>query len=194
MDHDYAQRRRVAVAIAVTVIAAPAAFLLNRSDADDALTTSAAVVAADGQPAVTTGEPAATTPLGTAPVGYLSGSTLPSTNEPARIAIPAVTPSIKGLASYSSTITSPTLCAVPGLPFNSNVTVTNLDNSRRVQCIASAGAAAGDVEIVLATDAFAQIADLTDAPIHIEITWVAPATIAPPVTQPTASSPATGAP
>ena len=35
MTQDFAQRRRVAVALAITVIAAPMAFLLNRSSGDD---------------------------------------------------------------------------------------------------------------------------------------------------------------
>lgn len=193
MDHDYAQRRRLAVAIAITVIAVPAAFLLNRGDGTSPDLTSAAEAAAAGA-SPTTPEPAATSPLGTAPVGYLAGSTVPRVDEPARIAIPQLAPSIKGPATYSSRIPSTTRCQVPGVPFNATVLITNLDNSRRVRCIASVAGLTPDVAVVLATDTFAEIADLTDAPVPVEITWTAPATIAPPVTQPTGSAPATAAP
>ena len=191
MDHDYAQRRRLAAAIAITVIAAPAAFLLNRSGDGDTTLTTGAVAAADSP--TTSGEPVPTSPLGTAPVGYLSGSTLPTEDEPVRIAIPQLGPSIKGVASYSSTIPSTTRCQASGVPYNATVTITNLDNSRRVQCIANVAGVPRDVDIVLANDTFAEIADLTDAPVPVEITWVAPIT-APPAAAPQSTAPATAAP
>ncbi len=177
MDHDYAQRRRVAFAIAVTVIAVPAAFLLNRDDPAG----SADVTLAPGQTlpvdaaALTTLRPDVTSPLGTAPAGFLEGSTVPESNEPARIAIPLLVESIKTAATFSSDIPSPQRCIVPGVPFNSTVTVTNLDNSRRVQCLANVAVLDPDGDVVLATDTFLQIADPTDAPVPVEITWNAPA-------------------
>ena len=183
MDADYAQRRRVALAIAVTVIAAPAAFLLNRdtSDADAVATTVTVVGTAPGgaaapapsvQPQRT--EPAITNALGTAPVGYLAGTTVPVDNEPARIAIPREKEAVRGEASFSSSIESTLRCQArvsDGVPFNATLTVTNLDNSRSVQCIASIGGAEPLATVVLAPDTFAQIADLTDAPVPVEITW-----------------------
>lgn len=173
MDHDYAQRRRVAVAIAVTVIAVPAAFLLNRGEATEP---SDALIGAGQVPATSTAlpsdvQPAVTSPLGTAPTGYLEGSTVPESNEPARIAIPLLADSIKIQATYSSTITSTQRCSVPGAPFNATVTITNLDNSHRVQCIASVAAPDPNGNAVLAPAAFAEIADPTDAPVPVEITW-----------------------
>jgi hypothetical protein len=180
MDHDYAQRRRVALAIAITVIAVPAAFLLNNGGS--AGTTSQPGVTLVGTqapggsaPSVTqSNDPAATDALGTAPVGYLSGTTAPGSNEPARIAIPREQEGVKGTASFSSTIESTLRCQAKisrGVPFNATITVTNLDNSRSVQCIASIGGVEPDDDVILAPDTFAQIADLTDAPVPVEITW-----------------------
>jgi hypothetical protein len=179
MDHDYAQRRRVALAIAITVIAAPAAFLLNRDVAGDATPPGITLVGTQppggSAPSVTQStDPAATDALGTAPVGYLSGTTIPVSNEPARIAIPRERDGVKGTASFSSTIESTLRCQAKvsrGVPFNATITVTNLDNSRSVQCIASIGGPEPDEDVILAPDTFAEIADLTDAPVPVEITW-----------------------
>jgi hypothetical protein len=179
MDADYAQRRRVAIAIAITAIAGPAAFLLNRGPQPDQAVapTPAPGVTSGGRP---TTEPAAAgslSPLGTPPVGYLSGSTVPSNSEPAQIAIPRLQESVRGDASFSSTIAATTECHADytkGIPFNSTLTITNLDNSRKVQCVASIAGAAPEVLVVLAIDTFSQIADLTDVPVPVEITWVGP--------------------
>ena len=91
---------------------------------------------------------------------------------PARIAIPRLPESIKGTASFSNAIDSTLRCHAKNIPFNATVTVTNLDNSQSVQCVASVGGAAPEFDIVLATDTFARIADLTDAPVPVQLTWV----------------------
>ncbi len=178
MDYDYAQRRRIAFAIAITVIAVPAAFLLNRGDSTDAtqpLVTPAGAVAPGATPPPTrSADPAATNALGTAPVGYLAGDTVPASNAPARIATPRQQESVKGTASFSSEIDSTLRCQARvsgGVPFNATLTVTNLDNSHSVQCIASIGGAEPDEDVILAPETFAEIADLTDAPVPVEITW-----------------------
>jgi hypothetical protein len=181
MDHDYAQRRRVALALAITVIAVPAAFLLNRNNADPDGSDVPGVTLVgtqpfDGQaPAITQStDPAATDALGTAPVGYLSGTTVPVSNEPARIAIPREQQGVKGTASFSSSIDSTLRCQArisSGVPFNATITVTNLDNSQSVRCIASVGGPEPEDDVVLSPDTFAEIADLTDAPVPVEITW-----------------------
>jgi hypothetical protein len=182
MDADYAQRRRVALAIAVTVIAVPAAFLLNRGSGSDPVGGPVTVVgtlppAADAGPASAAApstDLAASSALGTAPVGYLSGTTVPIENEPARIAIPRVKESVKGDASFSSSIESTLRCQArvsDGVPFNATLTVTNLDNGRSVQCIASIGGAEPLATVVVAPATFAEIADMTDAPVPVEITW-----------------------
>jgi hypothetical protein len=184
MDHDYAQRRRVALALAITVIAAPAAFLLNRSGDEAPVVTGplptlvGTVPSAGGEQAAAGPVPESedsaltTTALGTAPVGYLAGSTVPSDNSPAQIAIPRLPESVRGMATFSSAIESTLRCHAKGVPFNATLTVTNLDNSRSVQCVASIGGAPPETDIVLATDTFAEIADLTDAPVPVQITWV----------------------
>lgn len=176
MTHDYAQRRRVAVAVAVTVIAVPSAFLLDRgaeTEPAGATATLAGTQPAAPDPAGSTDGAAATDAdvLGTAPIGYLTGTTVPNDDDPATIAIPVVADSIRGAASFSSDIDSIKRCIAKGVPFNATLTVTNLDNSQSVRCVASITGIEPTTDVVLQTDAFLQIADLTDAPVPVQITW-----------------------
>jgi len=181
MDQDFAQRRRVALALAITVILVPAAFLLNRDSTNGAASptnTYVGTVVIPGQATVATtlpapDEPAATDAMGTTDVAYLDGTVPPEQDDPTSIKIPRPAESITGSATFSRDIGNPKACQVRDLaavPFNSTVTVTNLDNSRSVQCVASV-TGTPDESIVLNADAFLQIGDLTDAPLSVKITW-----------------------
>lgn len=183
MDQDFAQRRRVALALAITVIVVPAAVLLNRdpagSDSSTPPPTLVGAVVIPGQEPPTTGETvdadtsAATDAMGTTPVAYLDGTVPPRAGDPATIAIPRPGQSVTGIATFSRSITDPKSCQLKDLdliPFGSSVTVTNLDNSRSVQCVVSVSGFS-DENVVLNADAFLQIGDLTDAPLSVEITW-----------------------
>lgn len=187
MAPDYAQRRRLALAVAITAIAAPAALLLDRGSDEPAeipTTVVGSVVSADAATgAAATGQapadptptrPAATDPMGTAPAAYLEPSGSVAPDDPATIAIPRLPHAVQGRATFTRSITKVTSCQVStsvGAPFGSAVTVTNLDNSRSVRCLNDVGGTQPDHEIVLGADAFAQIADLTDAPVPVQITW-----------------------
>ncbi len=188
MDPDFAQRRRLAVALAITVIAVPAAFLLNRGNdgaADAPPVTLIGTV--PGDPAAAdpsdpsdpdasddsdgSDAPSATDAMGTTPVGFLDGTVVPTADDPATIAIPRLPQAIEGTASFRRNITDAAACQAKGVPFNARITVTNLDNSRSVQCIASVGGPSPATDVVLHADAFLQIADITDVPVPVQITW-----------------------
>lgn len=181
MSPDYAQRRRVALAVAITAIAAPAAFLLDRGgDEPEQVVTTVVGSVVSGETTATTGAPdrvdtpQGTDPMGTAPAAFLEGAGTVAPEEPATIAIPRLPDAVEGRATFSRSIRKVTSCqisATVGAPFGGAVTVTNLDNSRSVQCINDVGGAAPDQEVVLNADAFGQIADLTDAPVPVQITW-----------------------
>jgi hypothetical protein len=112
--------------------------------------------------------------MGSTPVAYLDGSVPAQAGDPAMIAIPRRQESLIVTATFSSDIDDPAECHVRDIdivPFNTAVTVKNLDNSQSVQCIASIGGIPPDEGIVLGADAFLQIGDLTDAPLAVEITW-----------------------
>lgn len=191
MSPDYAQRRRIALAVAVTAIAAPAAFLLDRGG-DEPLEVQTTVVGSvvGGMVAgEVTGEasagavaeqdidgrrPQRTDPMGTTPPAYLTPTGTVAPNEPATIAIPRVPDAVTGRATFTRSIRKVTSCQVKlavGAPFGVAVTVTNLDNSRSVQCINDTGGTEPPHEVVLHADAFSQIADLTDAPVPVQLTW-----------------------
>ena len=176
MDPDFAQRRRVAVALAITVIAVPAAFLLNRGGDDGVATVPPPTVVGTtpdggGDTDVSSASPAITDAMGTAPPDLDTRQDLPVDDDPARIAIPRIPEGIEGTATFRNEISDPTLCQAPDVPFNAQITVTNLDNSKSVQCIAGVGGARPDDDVVLHADAFQQIADITDAPVPVRITW-----------------------
>lgn len=183
MSPDYAQRRRVAVAAAITAIAVPAVLLLDRGGSDDpapVVGTVVGSVVADGDPGVAAvDDPAreqaqATDPMGTSSAAFLDGTVPTQVDDPATIAIPRLPDAVEGDATFSRSINNPQSCQVNpivGAPFGAAVTVTNLDNSRSVQCINNVGGAEPDASIVLHADAFLQIGDLTDAPVPVQLTW-----------------------
>ncbi|MEO6571620.1 MAG: hypothetical protein ABIO83_08735 [Ilumatobacteraceae bacterium] len=191
MDQDYAQRRRVAVAAAITVILVPSAFLLNRGGADAGtdepitLDTIVGTVVIAGQPLGTIDSavpgatsttlpdrPSDTDAMGTAPVGFLEGTAPAAGDDPATIAIPRFGRSLTGTATFRRDIDSIRSCQVAGVDFDATITVTNRNNSRSVQCINDIGGVQPEAGVVVMhADAFIEIADLTDAPIPVVITW-----------------------
>jgi hypothetical protein len=181
MDPDFAQRRRFLIAIAVTLILVPGAFLLNRNanetGASPAVTMVGTVpdatpVAASVPTSNQTGQASdETDPLGTISVGYLQGTVVPNTADPPTIAIPRPQEVNAGLASFSYDIEIASECRVLLAPNGVRVTVTNLDNSRSVQCVNSLINAEQPHEVMLSSGSFVLIADLTDAPVHVEVNW-----------------------
>jgi hypothetical protein len=173
MDYEYSQRRRTFIAIAITVVLGPAAFLLSRGPDDSQAAPQVTVIGTTPQerPSLASA-PTATDVMGTSPP-ILEAPESDPTNDPATIAIPRVPRSITGTASFSRDLTSPTGCQVASLevPFNARVTVTNLDNSQSIDCINNVGGTRPRDAVVLHADAFLEIADLTDAPVPVQITW-----------------------
>lgn len=181
MHEDFAQRRRVALAVAITVILVPAAFLLNRGGRDVATDPGGTLVGPVQLPGQTapveetaSNRPSATDPMGTTPIEFVQGTVPMQADDPATIAIPRLGRSIRGVGTFSRSITDPTSCQIRDLqtiPFSSTVTVTNLDNSLSVRCIANIGGVPPDADVLLSADAFLRIGDLTDAPLSVEISW-----------------------
>jgi len=187
MDPDFAQRRRVFVAAAITAVAVPAVFMLDRGgDADTPtlgtlvgtapIAEAASAAAADPVAAGNTGPAAsqAETILGTTPTGYLDGTVPPGDADPPMIAIPRPRDAVTGDATFSNSVNSLSTCLVPVAPNGATVTLTNLDNGRSVQCRATSVAgqdASGRPTATVHPDTFSVIADITDAPVPVEITW-----------------------
>lgn len=190
MDPDFAQRRRVFVAVAVTAVAVPAAFLLGNGGSTASPTPSTNWSPVVSSPAAAAGAaelaaPAATEPptsssahddsisrvLGTTPGGWAGGTVAASADDPPMIAVPRPRDTQTGLASFSPDIDRTTTCIIPSVPMGTEVTITNLDNSFKVKCQVVAVAARQLTEVTMHVDAFAQIADITEAPVPVEISW-----------------------
>ncbi|HUF97242.1 MAG TPA: hypothetical protein VMM60_03865 [Ilumatobacter sp.] len=180
MDPDFAQRRRFLIALAVTLVLVPGAFLLNRGGNETDASTPVTMVGTVPNPAATTTTTVdrerpdvseGTDPLGTIGVGYLQGSVVPNTADAPTIGIPRPTEVNSGKASFSYDIETATQCITDIAPNGVWVTVTNLDNSRTVQCINTLIMGEQPFDVMLSSQSFVLIADLTDAPVHVEITW-----------------------
>jgi len=168
---DTDRRRFIAVTV-LTLVALPALWWANTSQNNS---TSPNLAVAGIDPGVDAGTPENAPDANTdelddvAPV-FLEGPTSAAGAGQAEIAIPAK-PLIDGVvakATFRSSVPTGT-CVVAGITSGSRVTVVNLDNNRSVSCttVITPGGAPG--ELVMNTSTFAGIADLTDAPISVEI-------------------------
>jgi hypothetical protein len=162
-------RRRFLWATALTLVALPALWWANRDDGAPSVAT-AGIVVDDGSAGA---EPERTVPAAAAadaPV-FLDGPSGQVGAGLAEIAVP-VQPLLERIttkAVFRSDVGSPTTCSAPAVNQGSKILVVNLDNNRSVSCTAKlAPSGAADV-LVMHPDLFAEIADLTDSPIPVEI-------------------------
>ena len=169
-------RRRLVLASALTIVALPAVWLANQ----DAAGTGGARpnVAAVGLPAEDAGVDAGATdtgpvdPMGSVDAGYLAGSSLPPRAEHVEIAIGTSDDTFAGSASaiYRRSVGRVDTCLYSGVEAGAHIRVVNVDNGRSVQCwtaLRPPDAPAG--ELVMHPDTFSRIADLTSAPIDVEV-------------------------
>ena len=169
------ERRRILLATTLTVLALPALWWANQSEGSSApnVATVGVEVGVEDGPAPTTGHSSASVPdeLGeTSPV-FLDGPSGGAGFGAAEVAVPAPPQrgSVTASATYSSAVYSANQCIVTGVAHGSTVTVVNLDNNRSTTCVTILAPTGPSGEVVLNTRAFSELADLTDAPIPVEI-------------------------
>jgi hypothetical protein len=156
-------RRRIILASALTVVALPALWFANRPDSG-APSVAVAGLEVDQSPddplPADDGEPA------DAPV-FLDGPTSPVGAGVAEIAVPPApaTERIAARATFRSDVPIGA-CRFAGGGNGQAITVVNVDNNRSITCTTLL---APGPELVMHPDLFAQIADLTDAPVPVEI-------------------------
>lgn len=159
-------RRRILLASALTLVALPALWWANQSD-DAAPNVATAGISVGAQTATRPADAEANDP---APV-FLDGPSGQVGAGLAEIAVPAP-PAIARItttATFRNDLGSSATCALPGVGNGARITVVNLDNNRSITCTAVlAPSGAGD-QLVMPAELFSQIADLTDAPIPVEI-------------------------
>lgn len=170
-------RRRFIAATALTLLALPALWWANTSQNSSA--PNLAVAGLDAEAVVdvddaTTQPDASPTDSNTAtpdvaPV-FLDGPSSAAGAGQSEIAVPArpLIDRITAKATFRSSVGTNT-CIVPRVTSGSRVTVVNLANNRSVSCRSILPPGTSPDEVVLPKTAFAAIADLTDAPISVEI-------------------------
>ena len=164
-------RRRVLLATVVTVIALPAIWWANR--ADESVRPNVATVgveigdANDGNSNQTSAidvEP----DDDQAPV-YLDGPAADALPAVADIAVPATGElAVRQSATYSSDLPAG-WCLAKGVNDGERVRVVNLENNRSVTCVVRFAPDGQRDDLIIGRVAFLKLADLTDAPIPVEI-------------------------
>ncbi len=163
------------MAAAVTAIALASLWLISRSDRTDvSAPPPVATAASDDGGAVGVDAPIGDDLLGSSGAAYLDVAPAPSTTDVVPVAVPPAPKGVinAGSATYRSDLSDPIGCLVVGAPYNRTITITNLDNNRSVECQASVVQSEPPLDdVILPTAMFLEIADLTDAPIPVEINW-----------------------
>lgn len=170
------ERRRIFLAMALTFLALPALWWANQSEGASApnIATVGVEVGTEGETANSAArEPAGSAladQLGEADPVFLDGPA-GDAGGAAEIAVPAAPRRelITTSATFSSKVPSSTLCLVPGIAHGSRITVVNLDNNRSTTCVTVLAPSGSGADLVLHTSTFSELADLTDAPIPVEI-------------------------
>lgn len=162
----HGDRRRILLVTALTVVALPALWWANTSN-PSAPNVATAGIEVDAAAAPATTDNAANDDA--APV-FLDGPSAQVGAGLTEIAVPTppAIPRITTSATFRSDI-GDSICRVVGIGGGVELTVVNLDNNRSVTCTTTIAPVGSTNELVLSSAQFAQIADLTDAPIPVEI-------------------------
>lgn len=163
-------RRRFLLATTLTLLALPALWWANESTDSRAPSIAAAGVEVGDTPADSDG------PTGSDPAAdpgdpvFLNGPSA-ETAAVAEIAVPArpLLEAVTRSATYRNAMPTTSTCLVTGVSDGQTVTVVNLANNRSVTCVTALAPLDDPDQLVLHSSAFEQLADVTDAPIHVEI-------------------------
>ena len=162
------------LASALTIVALPAVWLANQDGEGAAGRPN---VAAVGLPAgdhagTATADTEPVDPMGTVDAGYLEGTPLPPRPGHVSLAIGSSADTLVATASaiYRRSVGRADTCLYSGVKAGSTVRVVNIDNGRSGECrtVLRPPDAPPD-ELVMHPDRFVELADLTSAPIRVEI-------------------------
>jgi hypothetical protein len=167
------ERRRLVLATAVTVIALPAIWLMDR---DDPSSIPPAAAIGLPEPAADAGEPE-TSLVPQVPV-FLDNTVVLQQPAVIDIAVPdTVSPNertVKLTFKDYSSFGDPQLelCTLPGAPSKARITLTNIDNGQRVECTNNLGMSIPvGAEMAIDINLYVQIADLVEAPVPVRASW-----------------------
>ncbi len=154
----HADRRRILVLAALTVLIVPLAWWLNhRSTAQRGDAGTAPVTTSTYQPLTPVFVDSNDGPSGTDNISYDTGPPPPAN---------------RMLAMMGYRQLGGGVCVVIGPPSGRRLTVLNLDTGQSTTCTSRRGTITDlNINILMNTSDFAKIADLADSPVHVRITW-----------------------
>ena len=170
---DDRDRSRLVVASVITLVALPTIWLANRSD-DGSASSRPNVAAvgidpgrADGGASVGN---AGFDPMGTSGAAYLDPPVSAAAAAPADVVIGTSGESVVATAraTYKRSIYGGT-CHFNGAPGGADVTIVNVANGRSIECTTERRDGIEDGYLLMSQAGFQRIAELTAAPIHVEI-------------------------
>ena len=169
MKLDDRDKGRLLVLAVLTLLALPTIWLINR-DRDDSRPNVAAVGINPGSQDATS-PPTTFDPMGPGGDGYLEQVTIVT---PATVSIShgdgGETTLGQAVATYTTSHSlGPSLCRYNGISGGQVVTVVNVANGRSMRCTTRIWPGGDHGTLVMRDTKFQQIADLTSAPIHVEI-------------------------
>lgn len=167
----------------LTLVALPTVWLLNRESGDgsesNASTDTVAVTTAPPVESTPPTENDASSPVTDDPMAldesiYLSGDGTEQPDIVVDVAVPAAEEGevVSARATFSSNFTDAGLCVGGPGEIETVLTVTNVNNNRSTDCTVVSGSGIIEPEpgmIVLERSAYLQIADVSDAPVPVEI-------------------------
>jgi hypothetical protein len=172
-----ADRKRLLLATAATMLALPLLVRENRAQQGDRPDAVAAVAPGIdlARPLRGGSDTSTGTPDVTVPVTQVT-PIVTTTAAPTDIAVPVLSASntLTGMASYKrfSPTPGPRLCATAAAPRGRTIHVLDIDNGHEVTCtnISTKQAVNGNA-VLLDTATFKELADLAQAPIPITVSW-----------------------
>ncbi|MGA9278628.1 hypothetical protein [Ilumatobacter sp.] len=164
-------RRRFLILALLTLIALPAIYFYSQRDdatADDPTSVTVDEAALDVNDA-SNRPPIVVSDADPAFLDGPVGEAVPGVNEIAVPTRPETAPLVLS-ASYRSTVPGVNTCLLRNVGLGIPVTITNLDNGRSLTCVTAQAPQGQVADVVLHTGSFTKLADVTEAPITIELT------------------------
>ena len=168
------ERRRLVLATALTVVALPAIWLMDR---DDPSAATSPAVAAIGVPEPAAGSATPATDLVPEVPVFLDNTVVLPQPAIIDIAVPDSRPATERTANltykdYKDFGGDGNLCTLGGAPSGAMITVTNVDNGQVVTCKNTLGMSIPvGADMAIDINLYVSIADLVDAPVPVRVSW-----------------------
>lgn len=168
-------RRRVAVASLFTLVALPALWMLNRESAANSGAPSVGAAGVDVAAQVGDEQAPSTAPYEPATPAFVGGesdASLPPAVVNVAVPPPPDANEAMGKASFRRLAPGSRQCSTQLAPDGATLTVLNVDNGQATTCTNSYGLPMSPgADVLLHTDVFSEIGDLTDSPLSVRVSW-----------------------